>query len=43
MKKVKLPTLHPNFLLRNRPKLKVGSGDIVSRIKKAIKPKNYLK
>ncbi len=37
MAKVKIPSLHPNFLTRYRPKPRTGVGSIVTRAKKLTK------
>ena len=41
MSKLKVPSLHPNFLSKYRPKPKVGLGSIVTRARKLTTPPKF--
>ena len=37
MSKLKVPSLHPNFLTQYKPKIKSSVGDVVTRAKRLTK------
>ena len=41
MSKLKMPSLHPNFLTKYRPKTKSSVGNIVTRARKLTTPPKF--
>ena len=41
MSKLKVPSLHPNFLTQNKPKIKSSVGNLVTRAKRLTKKPTF--
>ena len=41
MSKLKVPSMHPNFVTKYKPKIKIGNGSIVTRAKKLTKKPTF--